>query len=97
MGAQSDITVQLLYCIAGGIRFLTPVQMNDTFTPHISRLKTHFALKIKVVPSVKSPNTPISTRELADPSEATHSSQTQIICFQMEQVHVLEQNFEESD
>lgn len=53
--------------------------MNDTFTPHISMLKTHFALKIKVVPSVKSPNTPISTQEPADPSESTHSSQTQII------------------
>lgn len=71
--------------------------MNDTFTPHISTLKTHFALKIKVVPSVKSPNAPISSQEPADPSEATHSSQTQIICFQMEQVHALEQNFDGSD
>lgn len=71
--------------------------MNDTFTSHISTLKTHFALKIKVVPSVKSPNTPISTQEPADPSESTHSSQTQIVWFQMKQVHALEQNVEVSD
>lgn len=71
--------------------------MSDTFAPHISTLKTHFALQIKVVPSAKSPNSPISTQEPADPSEAAHSSQTQITYFQMEQVHALEENFEESD
>lgn len=48
--------------------------MNDTFASHISTQKTHFALEIKAVPSVKSPNTPISTQEPADLSEATHSS-----------------------
>lgn len=71
--------------------------MSDTFTSHFSTLKPHFALKIKVVPPAKSPNTLISTQEPADPSEAIRSSQTQISCFQMEQVHASEQVFEEGD
>lgn len=58
--------------------------MSDTFTSHISTWKTHFAPKIKVVPSAKPPKTLISTQEPADPSEAIRSSQTQISCFQME-------------
>lgn len=71
--------------------------MSDTFTFHISILKTHFTPKIKVVPPAKSQNTLISTQEPADPSEAITSSQTQISLFQMEQVHVSDQVFEEGD
>lgn len=71
--------------------------MNDTFTSHISTLKTHFALKIEVVPPAKSLNTLISIQEPVDLSEAICSSQTQISWFQMEWVHVLEQVFEEGD
>jgi len=71
--------------------------MNDTFTSHISTLKTHFAPKIKAVPPAKSLNNLISTQESTDPSEAIRSSQTQISRFQMEQVRALEQVFEEND
>lgn len=67
--------------------------MNDTFTSHISTLKTHFAPKIKIVLSAKSLNTFISTQEPVDLSEGTSTFQTLISCFQVEQVHALEQVF----